>query len=229
MPELQCRFIALNTILSHTPTPIHADGIPKNNRDACIWVWKAAMERGDFSPLILHPRERVVGSNLGLGTPSWLVGCHSFGGVEWDLRREIKSASLQLAVNGGVVEAELYLAGVIEEIDYLEVDKSDNVAGVGWAIERLLSMARGDGTVFSAKHLVDGLNRVFPVQVHDAAVSRVLHDRAFSYEELQERDEQLAYRINGQLANYVDAPEGGPGRIQREAAVVEIAQILELE
>ena len=68
------RFIAICVILNREALPGNLAHIPTHDIDACAWVWQNAMQRGDFSPLLLHPRERHIDSNPGpelrLG---WLV------------------------------------------------------------------------------------------------------------------------------------------------------------
>ncbi len=51
----------------------------------------------------------------------------------------------------------------------------------------------------------------------------------FSYRELQEQDGEFAEGIDERVTDYTNAPEGEPGKSQREAAVAEIARILDLE
>jgi hypothetical protein len=84
-------------------------------------------------------------------------------------------------------------------------------------------MAQGDGTVLSAKKLVDGLYRVFPLEHFYSIAIPKPHDVAFSYEDLQNRDMRFSQRIEKQLARYVNAPEGGPGASLREAVALEIS------
>ncbi len=222
------RFIALNIILNCNALP-GSTGIPTNNIDACMSVFGGAMERGDPSPLLLQPRESILDSNPGPGTPSWLVGCHSFDAVAWDMGRQEELPGLRITVNRGLVETELIFAGVIEEIQQFDVEKCGTLAGIDWTIELLLRMAHGDGTVLSAKNLVDGLYRVFPLEHFYSTAIPKPHDVAFSYEDLQNRDMRFAKKIEKLLAIYVNAPKGGPGASLREAVALEISRMLMLK
>jgi hypothetical protein len=223
------RFIAIYVILNREALPSIAAHIPTHDTDTCAWVWRSAMQRGDFSPLLLHPRELHIDSNPGLGTPSWLVGCRSLDGAVWDLGDEKSCPSLQITLKGHIVETELDLVGTIEEIQHLGVEDSGELAGVNWTIRLLASMAEGEGADLSAEQLVDGLNRVFPFDFIHSRAAQMLHGMMFSFQELQEQDGEFVQSIDEQVANYTNAPEGEPGRSQREAAVAEIARILELE
>ena len=220
------RFIAIYVILNREALPGNPAHIPTHDIDACAWVWRSAMQRGDFSPLLLHPRERHIDSNPGPGTPSWLVGCHSLDGAVWDLGNEISHPSLLITIKGHIVETELDLVGVIEEIQYLDVEDSGELAGVDWTIKLL---AKGKGTDLSAEQLVEGLNRVFPFDFNHSRAAQVLHGMVFSFQELQGQGREFAQSIDERVADYANAPEGEPGKSQREVAVAEIAQILELE
>jgi hypothetical protein len=218
------RFIALNVMLN-CQRILGATGMPTSNIDACISVFAGAMQRGDLSPLLLQPRERVLNSDPDPGTPSWLVGCHDFDAAEWDLERELGSRIPPASLNGRVVEVDLNFAGVIEEIQYLNMEKSGSLAGIDWTIQLLLRMADSDGTVLSPKRLVDGLHRIFPT-IHPHSQVAGNQNIVYSFADLQQRDMQFAQRIEKQLAKYVSAAEGGPGARQREAAVSEVARML---
>ncbi|KAH0538167.1 hypothetical protein FGG08_005225 [Glutinoglossum americanum] len=223
------RFIAIYAILNREALPDNSAHIPTHSIDTCAWVWQSAMQRGDFSPLLLHPRGRHIDSNPRPGTPSWLVGCHSLDSAVWDLGDEKSYPSPQLTIKGHIVETELDLVGVVEEIQHLDVEDSGELAGVNWTIGLLASMARGEGTDLSAKRLVEGLNCVFPFDFNHSKAAQALHGMVFSFQELQEQDGEFAQSIDEQVANYANAPGGEPGKSQREAAVAEIARILELE
>lgn len=223
------RFIAVSVILNREALPGNPAHIPTHDIDAGAWVWRSAMQRGHFSPLLLHPRERHIDSNPGPGTPSWLVGCHSFNAAVWDIGDEKSSPSLQITIRGHTVETELDLVGVVEEIQHLGVEDSGELAGVDWTIKLLASVAKGEATDLSAEQLVEGLNRVFPFDFNHSRAAQTLHGMVFSFQDLQGRDEKFAQSIDEQIANYAKAPEGEPGKSQREAAVAEISRILELE
>jgi hypothetical protein len=89
-------------------------------------------------------------------------------------------------------------------------------------------MAKGEGTDLSAEKLVESLNRVFPFDFNHSRAAQQLHDMVFSFQDLQGQDGEFAQSIE-QVANYANAPEGEPGKCRREAAVAEIARILELK
>ncbi len=129
------------------------------------------LQRGEFSPLLLHPWERHVDSNPVPGTPSWLAGCHSLDGEVWDLGDEKLHPSLQITVKGNIVETELDPAGVVEEIQQLDVEDSGELAGVDWTIRLLASMSKGEGTNLSTEQLVEALNRVFPFDFNHSRVA----------------------------------------------------------
>lgn len=223
------RFLAISIILQRDSVSGSSANVPTSGIDACAMVWKGAMQRGDFSPLLFHPCEKRRGAIPGHSTPSWLVGCQSLDDVDWDLGNEKQSSGLQIVINNDTVETELDFIGTIDEVQWLDVEDSGELAGVDWTIRFLANIARSEGTSLSAERLVEGLNRVFPFDSNHAKAANVLHGMVFSFQERQEQDEGFGASIDAQLAEYLGAPEGEDGRTQREAAVKEIAQILELE
>ena len=223
------RFPAISFILQRNSVSDNPVDFPTRDTDACAMVWKGAMQRGDFSPLLLHPCEGRRGAIPGCSTPSWLVGCRSLDDVDWDLGDEKQSPGLQIIINNHSVETKLDFVGTIEEVQRLDVEESGELVGVDWTIRYLANISRSEGINLSAKRLVEGLNRVFPFDFTHEKAANVLNGMVFSFQELQERDEGFGASIDEQLAEYFGALEGEDGRSQREAAVKEIAQILELE
>lgn len=223
------RFLAINIILQRDSASSSSENVPTSGIDACAMVWKGAMQRGDFSPLLFHPCENRRGAIPGGSTPSWLVGCQSLDDLNWALGNEQQSSGLQMIINDNTVEIQLDFIGTIDEVQWLDVEDSGEIAGVDWTIRFLANIARSQGTSLSAKRLVDGLNRVFPFDSIHTKAANILHNMVFSFHERQEQDEAFGASIDEQLDEYLGASEGDDGRTQREAAVNEIARILELE
>lgn len=223
------RFLAISIILQRDSVFINSGNVPNSGRDACAMVWKGAMQRGDFSPLLFHPCEKHRGAIPGGRSPSWLVGYQNLDDVDWNLGDEKHSSELQIIISDDTVETELDFVGTIDEVQWLNVEDSGELAGVDWTIRFLANIARSDGTTLSAERLVEGLNRVFPFDFNHAKAANVLHGVVFSFQGLQEQDEGFEASINTQLVEYLGAPEGEDGTNQREVAVQEIARILELE
>jgi hypothetical protein len=76
------RFLAIHILLNRDISFNNPPAIPSNETDACRWVWKNALIKDDYSPLLLQPRERVLSSNPEPGTASWLVGSLSLDGAQ---------------------------------------------------------------------------------------------------------------------------------------------------
>ncbi|KAL8882099.1 MAG: hypothetical protein Q9198_000841 [Flavoplaca austrocitrina] len=223
------RFLAISIILQRDSIFSSSENVPTSDGDACAMVWKGALQRGDFSPLLFHPCEKRRGAIPGGSTPSWFVGYQNLDDVDWNLGDEKQSSELQIIISNDTVETEHEFVGTIDEVQWLDVEDSGEVAGVDWTTRFLADIARSEGTTLSAERLVEGLNRVFPFDFNHTKAANVLHGMVFSFQGLQEQDEGFEASIDTQLVEYHGAPEGEAGITQREVAVKEIARILELE
>jgi hypothetical protein len=205
--------------------------IPQSEAEACAWVWREALTRGDYSPFLLQPRERVTGSNSAAqsGFASWLVGYAGLEGVEWVCGNQLSPPLRPPAVDEVAIHADLDLVGRIEKIYYLDVENSGQVAGVDWAIGILGMIARANGDVLSAERVVDGLNRVFPFDIMHERMARLVVNMSFSFEEHQERDREFRNRIGMLLTCYSKTPNDDIGRRDRQRVAQQISDILGLE
>jgi hypothetical protein len=209
--------------------------IPQSEAAARAWVRREALARGDYSPLLLQPCERVAESNSAMqsGFASWLVlvGYAGLEGVEWICGEQLSPPLRPPAVDEVAIHADLDLVGQIEQIHYLDVKNSGEVAGVHWAIGILDMIARaggGGGGALSPERLVDGLNRVFPFDIMHERMARLLVNMAFSFKELQERDKGFRNRIEMLLTHYSETPNDEIGRSQRQRVAQEISDRLGL-
>ncbi|KAL8380913.1 hypothetical protein RB595_005282 [Gaeumannomyces hyphopodioides] len=218
---LRDRFFASHMLAHRNPTP-NADAIPLSTRDACQYVWKAALERQDFSPLLLQPRETSPGSNPAAGIPSWLVGHNGLDHAEWGLGSQGTPAQSLVSVEGDRVKAELEVVGSIERIHFLDANEAGNVKGVEWAIGLLGSLAGDAPGELSTADLIDGLNRIFP---SDTIFTRAALSRAaveYTMEGLQRRDSGLEANVQHCLTEYFSSPSGSPRRQYAAQSLIRI-------
>ena len=205
--------------------------VPQPEVEACAWVWSKALERGDYSPFLLQPCERVVESNsvAQSGIPSWLIGYGGLEGVEWGCGNQLLPPQRPPVVNELAVHADLDLVGQIEGVHYLDVEESGEVAGVDWAIGILGTIARAEGNTLSAEMLVDGLNRVFPFDTMHEKMARIMVNMVLSFEELEEQDEAFRGRIERLLTLYSDTFDDELRGLERQRVAQEISDTLQLE
>jgi hypothetical protein len=223
------RFLAIHVLLNRDISPNNPLPIPKIEADACAWVWRSALSKDDYSPLLLQPQECILSSNPELDVASFLVGYRSLDGAAWCMGNQETPPLRSLITIEPVIQAELDLVGEIEEIYYMGTEESGEVAGVEWAIGILGSIAGAEGIQLSPERLVDGLNRVFPFDnMHKRAALQMV-DMVFSFSERQERDNDFKYKVEKQLESYIAAPDGEPGSGRRLDAAREISEILQLD
>ncbi|KAK1833405.1 hypothetical protein QBC39DRAFT_254443 [Podospora conica] len=210
------RFIALDVMLDGQRTAWlpagQAEGLPGPGIEAaCAHVWRKALRKGDYSPLLLMPRESVAGSNPSAqaGLASWMVGYAGLDGVDWFCEGEMLAADAGPSVgDDGAVRATLARVGEVEEVCYLGVEESGKVDGVAWALGFLRDMARAEGTALSPGFLVDGLNRVFPFGDVQQTMALLESDMVFDFDGLDAADPEFAGRMSRLLAEYEEAGDG---------------------
>ena len=223
------RFLAIHVLLNRNISPQDPVSIPEREIDACTMVWRNALTKDDYSPLLLQPRECMPSSNPEPQVASFLVGHQSLGGVEWGLSDQRAPPRRPLTVTESSIQVEADLAGEIEKIHYLDVEESGEVAGVDWVIGLLVSIANADGVILSVQRLVEGLNRVFPFDMMHVIAARVLVNMVISFGDLQERDNEFKNNLEERLNSYQSAPNGDLGSYHRRDAAQEISRILQLE
>lgn len=217
-----------NLIAWHAADNVH---IPEGETEACRWVWQQSLARGDCSPLLLQPREAVVGSNPPpqSGFESWLVGYSGLSGVEWACGNQVSSPVRPPAADALPIRLDLDFVGDIVHIHYLDMENSGEIEGVNWAIGVLGEVARAEGEALTAQRLVDGLNRVFPFDIIHQRMARTMVNMVFSFEELHERDNTFLAQIQTFLQRYSDAPNDERGISERKRAAKGISYVLRLE
>jgi hypothetical protein len=204
------RFVALDVLLDGQRTawlPAGEAVLPAPAAEACAHVWLKALRRGDYSPLLLQPRERIPGSNPST-QPSWMVGRSGLEGVEWHCGSEEAPPDLvPVITDEGIIRVTLALAGEIEQICYLDVGISGKVAGVAFGLHLVYDVAKAEAVEMSPELLIDGLSRIFPLE-HTLQGTAQENDRMFSFADLKRRDPAFANRIRGLLKEYEEAGDG---------------------
>ncbi|KAK0750229.1 hypothetical protein B0T18DRAFT_389688 [Schizothecium vesticola] len=207
------RFIALDVLLDGQRTswqPVSEAILPGPEAEACAHVWLKAFRQGDYTPLLLQPRESIPGTNPSTqpGLASWVVGHSGLEGVEWGYgSQETPPDLVPVITDEGVIRVTLALAGEIEQICYLDVEISGEVTGVAFGLHHVYDVAKAEGVEMSPELLVDGLNRIFPLgDTHQEMAQE--NCRMFSFADLGGRDPVFANRIRGLLTEYEEADDG---------------------
>jgi hypothetical protein len=156
--------IAIRILTSGNMLYGHARPLPESDIDACAEVWPSALAANDYSAMLLQPRVRVTGSNPDSDVPSFFVGYRDIEGAEWDLGHQNAPANQPPVSVSSTVQLMLDIVGEIEAIYYLDVEDSGEIDGVDWAIQVLRTTDMAERTPLSPEKLVDGLNRIFPVE-----------------------------------------------------------------
>lgn len=224
------RFLAICVLLNRDITPRGLALIPERAIHACAWVWRNAVIKNDYSPLLLHPREYMPCSNPDVKAASFMVGCQSLDGIDWGLQHQETAPRRSLTLTESAIQVEVHLVGVMEQTHYLDTEESGEVSGVDWGIGLLNSMANAEGIILSPQRLIEGLNRVFPIDILiEKAAAQEVSDMALSFDEFQKRDGVLQERLEEQLSSYRPAPPGLSGNPHRLDAAQELSDILQLE
>ncbi|KAK4158785.1 hypothetical protein QBC43DRAFT_305185 [Cladorrhinum sp. PSN259] len=214
------RYLALYLILNPEATPTSALAIPPNVSDACIWLWKHELLKGDYSPLLIQPREIEQGSNPGESVPSWAVGCSGLKSGEWRMGSLNHDAcGIGIYSDGRTLRIELQLVGRIETIYHLEVGDCGKVSGIEWSVRLLITLAEKEGrTAPSAQDILRSVSSIFPLDItHAARRSEVSPDTTM--DRLQESFIALAEEKLG-ILRHID----GSSSPMKEQVIHELAK-----
>jgi hypothetical protein len=222
------RFLAMHIVLNGIISPLNPPAIPKNEEHACGWVWRSALEKGDYSPILLQPQERFSLANPRPELASWMVGFRSLDDAEWQLGNEITSPRYPPILTSLGVETVMDHVGEIEKIHFLGVEESGEVEGVCWAIDTLSSISESERAHLSPKGLVDGLNRVFPFDANHKKAAWALEKMVLSFDELVMQNDTLEDKLDIQIESYTVAREESQMSDMQDIAA-EVSRMLKLE
>jgi hypothetical protein len=217
------RFLAVHMLVNKNSPP-SSPAIPLNATEACRWVWQAALLSGDFSPLLLQPHESHAESNPGVGLASWMTGHSGLDHAEWALGKQESPPQSPICLDGGVVTTELDLVGTIEQIHYLDVEKSGDVGAVEWAVE-LLGSLTGTGRMSDAE-LVDGLNRIFPFDDSHTEYAQLKAGVVYTLDGLQSDNTSFVAQADRCIVEFFAADPSSP---QRRHIARKITQLLKYD
>lgn len=224
------RFMALDLLLDGQRTawqPVGEEVLPAAEAEACSHVWLKALRQGDCTPLLFQPRERIPGSDPSTrsGLASWLVGYSGLEGAAWGHGRQTTAPDLvPVITDEGVIRVSLALAGELEQIWYLDVETSGEVAGVAFGLHHLYRMAKAEGMEMSPELLVDSLNRIFPLGDTQQSIAKG-NGQLFSFAALDGRDPEFADRIRSRLAKF-EAPGDSGNSLDKADAILGISDDL---
>ena len=106
------RFVALCGFLRMGRHEDTVQQIPANQTEACLWLWRKCLERGDYTPLFLQPsgEKEVEGA-------SWLVGHEKMSGETWALGETISPASDPTIIRDGRIQIVMECVGILTIIE----------------------------------------------------------------------------------------------------------------
>lgn len=224
------RFVGLDMMLDGLRTawlPAREAVLPDPEAEACAHVWLKALRQGDYSPLLLQPRERILGSNPSIqsGLASWLVGHSGLEGAEWGYGIQHRPPKFFPDITDeGIIRLTLALAGEIEEIYYLDAEISGKLAGETFALNLICKIAQVERVKVSPDLLVDSLNRIFPLTfIHEEDARR--KRQASYFPDVDIRNPECADRTRSSLRKYRDTGDGP----SIEQATQSISDTLQLE
>lgn len=157
------RFLAIYLLLNRGISPENQPSIPKVEAEARQWVWRHALSRGDYSPLLLKPLESIPLSNPGPNLPSWLVGTNALEGVQWKVGQQYSAAERRPEVTGNSIKVRLDLAGEIEHIHHFETKELASIPGVAKILTVLTTISRREHAPLSPWSLFDTFLRIYPI------------------------------------------------------------------
>ncbi|KAK5653913.1 hypothetical protein OQA88_7838 [Cercophora sp. LCS_1] len=158
--DCQCyrdRFVAMSSFLNGGTYSEEAEQIPLTAEEACIWLARKCLARGDYTPLLLlRTDERPIPGAV------WVVGHESMAWHMWDLGAVTSPPKVvEIGLGGGQITLDLQLVGHIETFYQ---DRGGFRKGDAWAnLDCIISiiLIHQDGVDASA--FVSTLERIFPI------------------------------------------------------------------
>ena len=188
------RFIAMAGMLSIGSYRDTTLRIPKDAAAACLWIAKACLQRGDYSPLLLTPCQEQP-----FPSARWLVGHEKMRDTMCFLGRQTHPSTGVLPVldtNGGRIKLEMqYVGEVIHSwyVDFWRRDGDyDDFINFNIVAEEILST-----TGPSAKDFVSAILRVYCVPLY--MVDPEIPNSLAEYEALEK---DFVPRLEKLLAEY---------------------------
>ena len=208
--EERDRFLAIYLLLNPESAPTSRPEIPKSTSEACFWLWRYALLKGDYSPLLLQPKELVPASNPGDRIPSWGVGWDGLARAEWRLGDQKVGPTRSPILIDDAIRLDLDVIGTIAGIHYLGVMDCGSLPGIEWTIRILVSMAQKEQRVLSPQRLLSGLNSVFPLDMMHALlhthqtsnIESIDLPEGFAIDRLRERLGMIESTGDSTVANY---------------------------
>jgi hypothetical protein len=200
------RFIAIHIILTRISTPKNAPIIAGTDTDACLWVWRNALSKADYSPLLLRPWKSMFSSDPESSLPSWLVGSYFADQANWDLGHQ-KTAPMETPVVTEMsVKVVLYHVGEIRAIHYMDTRVAGEVEGVNQVVRILIAIAQTAGLVLSPENLYDAIDNVFPINnflKNMVRVQGIEPNIVFSFNERRTQDPEFSAKLLEYLDFYI--------------------------
>lgn len=146
-------------------------------------------------------------------TMAALVGRAALGRARCGLGRQFSPSSRAAPVvdildgksgtRSMVVRAELDLVGTIEELHFLRTEAAGDIEGVVWAVTLLGEIAKANSkSQLSVDALLDGLDRIFPLDILNRWTAQLGSDRKVLFTELLEHDSRLCDHLEVLMARF---------------------------
>ena len=111
------RFIATSAFLHNQCYKEAVITLPADTTEACLWVSRWSLERGDYAPLLLAPSLHSKESEV--SGARWLRGYKDMTFLTWRLGRIVHEASSPIIMREGKIMAQLEIIGNITRWEYL--------------------------------------------------------------------------------------------------------------
>ncbi|KAM5529480.1 hypothetical protein FOXYSP1_17324 [Fusarium oxysporum f. sp. phaseoli] len=188
------RFIAVHAVLNQfaPTTELHQQPrLPGDATDSCHQVWLHALERGDYSPLLLRPLPEESQAMHA----RWIVGHEKLCRKSWGLGNIVSGPSEKVIVSEGCLKPKMEKVGTITDICLVDFLTEDGAT----IVEKVLSLFETSctGGIMS---FVSAITRLFPIDNNHKRAATVLHRLPpISYSEHTHADPTFLARLQSAI------------------------------
>ncbi|CZR51267.1 uncharacterized protein PAC_01142 [Phialocephala subalpina] len=177
------RFIALCDMLHIDAFEDGNSALPDDTIEACKWLWKKCLSKGDYTPLLLKPN----GERKPPAGPTWLIGHEQMKENMWNLGATLSPATHNIIVGSNSIKLTMDHIGDLVSTHAMFDDDKSIMEGFKRVLDEYNVLHKKHDGPFDINTFIDTLGRVygFPAVITDKKVPTTVGEYASETMDLQ--------------------------------------------
>jgi hypothetical protein len=151
------RFIALCDMLRVDAFEDGKLAMPHDSVEACKWLWKKCLSKGDYTPLLLKPK----GEGKPPAGPTWLIGHERMQEDMWVLGATLSPGTHDVAVSRNSIKLTMDHVGGLVSVSEMFDDDDSIMEGFKRVLHEYNILHKGHGGPFDINTFIDTIGRVY--------------------------------------------------------------------